>query len=142
MSRRSVPASALPVETQYLTGRWAFLDDVTAPDVQMEYLEELAWEAREAAAARKSHPLTPGQRHRLLAEVARLPAPGRDLLRGYLIGAVGLDVVAVRHRMNVSHLWADLLTASRALLPTLPADLAAMLSGALNETPLDEEVAA
>jgi hypothetical protein len=88
------------------------LGDFGMPDEQREYLEELAWENREAKALRL----------RLLTVISRLPAPDRDVLRAYVSTSLPVDVHAVLLRMPGQAFCERLLSATEQVLALLAAE--------------------
>jgi hypothetical protein len=72
-------------------------------------------------------------RYRLLEAISRLDAPARDLLRAYVTTGLRLDVLAALFRTTEARLRAGVVVAGRALVPSLDAELVALLPEALRE---------
>jgi hypothetical protein len=100
--------------TPQLAGGWGALLD--GWDEQLEYRQELAWEAEERARkARQAARVW----LRLLTAVSKLPAPDRDALRGYLTMGLSVEVHAALLRMSEDDFCAVLLGAALQLLDGL-----------------------
>jgi DNA-directed RNA polymerase specialized sigma24 family protein len=101
-----VPVDPDPGEGAQLVGGWGALLD--GWEEELEYRQELAWEAEERA-RRASEWL------RLLTAVSRLPAPDRDALRGYLTMGLPVEVLAALLRLSEADFCEVLARAAKQL---------------------------